>query len=62
MFKKYNKEDEILVYCNDQTILYFIWLGLNFLSVILKIVSVNFSYRSHIYIKKQMRGKKKKNI
>lgn len=46
--------------CSKQIILYMSWLGVNLITILLKLIAINFSYRSHTLIKKLTKRKKKK--
>mmetsp|Transcript_13923 Transcript_13923/g.14449 ORF Transcript_13923/g.14449 Transcript_13923/m.14449 type:complete len:144 (-) Transcript_13923:13-444(-) len=55
-----NKDSlDVLGTCSFQVVLYMIWIVLNVLTFVLKIIAINFAYRSHVLIKKLTKRKKR---
>ena len=59
-YNRRNNEHSVLSTCSFQVILYIIWLLLNVITLILKAISINYAYRSHILIKRLTKKSKRK--
>ncbi len=61
-YKQENKKDtnDVVSACQFQVLIYIVWLLINFMIIILKIISINFAYRSHVLVKKLTKRKRRK--
>jgi hypothetical protein len=46
--------------CQKQQLYYILWLGVEFITILLKMLGIFFSWKAHAIVKKQIRKKKKK--
>ena len=56
-----NKESPSKSICDSQTSMYQFWLALEFISIVLKGLTVYFAFKAHNIVKKSLKIKKKRN-
>lgn len=52
--------NDVLSACTFQVLIYIVWILMNVMVIVLKLIAINFAYRSHTLVKKLTKRKRRK--